>query len=394
MRKLVASAMTTALLMGSMITVAMANEQNTTPVQKGSLSSHSETSPFGVSSVESKNVQPTTYDNQKMPLETLREQKEQITAQINSTGFSALSLSEKLSLFKQSFELQKEIHNEYKTLILAFHVAVDLGGLEKTIYEEQSSLKKEYQSFEESLLKAKKNNHGEVVESKELLTEIMSLIKDNRSTGRQLQSMIDNKQKSLNAKEITVLQQVAINAIQKNEKKQAVESLSKILKLSEGDPDYLSLLYKLLNDEESYILFNNDLILLSEKYKQFEDSDEWYISLGELEEFMDIEIKKTKQENEEEEIIESISIEHNGNQLVYKNNQMTFNDVSIGNPSVWATTTSQEMYVNAEFIFEVFGYYTERSSQKEVLIINKPVFPIQEIDEFPVEELVNSIVKS
>lgn len=378
MKKLFVSILTIATVLGSTTTVGLAN--GVVKETSFKIGSSEKENPFGTNSRQSVWG---AVETAKTPLEKLSEEKSLLSTRLFSTEFPTLPISEQLSLLNHSFSLQQSIHGEYKTLLLSSNMTDDLDHLRETLQIEQRNMEKEIQLFEQILSLTKTDKKEEMVASKKELTNALKSLQTFRSSGRELRDMLSVKEKTLQASQIGVLQQVFTSSIEENQIEQAIDSLAKIVKLSEGDQDYVTFLHDLLKEDQSYLLWNNELLPLTDGFVKSEDH--FYVSVEELKKWMDVSLNTDKEKKE------VLTIGHLEHQALLDSKGVTFDGVSIGNPLVWKKDKSNKQYVDAEFIFELFGYQVTTDSNKKIMSVNKEIYPIEEMDELSVEDIVDSI---
>jgi hypothetical protein len=380
MNKLFVSILTTATMLGSFNTVSFANGVvNKTPL---SINNMEKENPFGTNSRQSFNLIKNTV---KTHLEKLTEEKSSLSTRLFSVEFPTLPLSEQLSLLKQSFSLQQSIHDEYKSQLLSSNMTPDVEHLETELQVEQRNMKKEMRLFEQILTSSGNQKEKELRSSKDQIKEVLKSLQAFRSSGSELQDMLTLKQKNLQANQISVLQQVVTSSIKENHLNQAIDSLSKIVKLSEGDQDYLSFLHELLKDHKSYVLWNHELISLQDDFVNV--NGRLYISTDELGKWMNVSLKKDK---EEKEVMTIKNMEH---QFRFDQDSIFIDGVSIGNPPVWKKDKTKKHYIDAEFLFELLGYQVTVDSEKNLITVTEAIYPIEEVDQLPADDIVNSFFR-
>ena len=167
---------------------------------------------------------------------------------------------------------------------------------------------------------------------------------------------------------------------------QAIESLAKIVKLSGGDQDYVNMLTELIEGNESFLLWNHELKKMEDPWLKSEEK--WYVSLDELKKWMEVSIQTSKEGEAK------VIITHKEQEVAYQGDNFFYDGVFIGTPSVWKADESGKAFLDAEFIFELFGYRFSPSTDDQLVRIEEPIYLKSEIDSMPVKEVVNAIYSS
>jgi len=338
-------------------------------------------------------IENTLHDKIKLSnLDILKMERENLTIRLSSTEFPTLSLSEQLDIIKTSFKTQNSIMNEYKNTLLSTQTSINKDHWIEVLQNEENTWLKNASFLEQVIsLTPQPTTKEKIIEHEEVLTQIISLMKDNRLKGRELEQIFVSKQRNSQVSQIGLLQKKVADSIRIKNEEEALDSLKTIVKLSAGDADYIQYLKLLLNKDSSYLIMDNDLFETESPFVISDDRKTWYISVDDLKEIMDINVVKNKKEAEMETNIDFIEVSHLNSTLIYNKDGMFLNGHSIGNPEVWKEDKTGRLYVNSKFLFELFGYTIVMSEQKNVITISKPVFPINEWDAVSVDELVKSI---
>ena len=374
MKKTFTSILTSALLIGNFATISLADE-----VPKGkptTSSSLTDESPFGT-----RLNQPITQPKQETAMERLTAKHETLSERLFSTEYPTLPLSEQISLLKESFSLKKQLHNEYLRLLMSSTSMTDTERIHQFMLTQQETINNELALLDQVIGLADSKQTKELQGMKEEIKSTIEMLQELRMTGRNLKEAVTIKEQTLQASQISILQQVVTTSIKEKEINKAIEALTKMVKLSQGDQDYVKFLKELLPKNQFYILWKHELFATNLK----EEDKTHYISTNELSRWFKTTV--AIEQNGEE----TITIQEGTRSVKFTTNGVYLNGVYIGVAS-WHKDETNQYYIDVEFILKAMSYELSMEHGENILSITKAVYPMEEVDLLPAETIIQSLL--
>jgi hypothetical protein len=331
----------------------------------------------------------TTQDSNQEVFKELKERKEMLEKTIYSPDFQKLTLGEKIVLLENYFSVRADIYKESQKTILS---ETDISELYKL---KDSLIKDSDRENEDNLLISKliqdlktkdvKSLKPEEIQSfKDKMKKLMMAYKDLREVGRDLYTLILTQIKTSNSNQITILNKLAQQLEIDGDKQEALELNKKMLKLTEGDIEIYKKVATLLSMEQKLFFFiDNEVVELSAPF--LSKNGGAYIDVLEVAKIKGFEVIQAP---------DKLTIKNGQNVLeINQKDQTAFlNGTPIGKNI--ALLENQKWYLPVQSLFEMFRYEVKWEAELKATMIQKEVYPLNEIDKFTADELVQHIFPS
>jgi Copper amine oxidase N-terminal domain len=331
----------------------------------------------------------TTQDSNQEVFKELKERKEMLEKTIYSPDFQKLTLGEKIVLLENYFSVRADIYKESQKTILS---ETDISELYKL---KDSLIKDSDRENEDNLLISKliqdlktkdvKSLKPEEIQSfKDKMKKLMMAYKDLREAGRDLYTLILTQIKTSNSNQITILNKLAQQLEIDGDKQEALELNKKMLKLTEGDIEIYKKVATLLSMEQKPFFFiDNEVVELSAPF--LSKNGGAYIDVLEVAKIKGFEVIQAP---------DKLTIKNGQNVLeINQKDQTAFlNGTPIGKNV--ALLENQKWYLPVKSLFEMFRYEVKWEAELKATMIQKEVYPLNEIDKFTADELVQHIFPS
>lgn len=308
---------------------------------------------------------------------------------IDSVDFKKLSFTKKSMLILEYFNLKTEIYKSEQKDIIASNDNIYLEKVKSSLISDSDNTYKDNELINQLVedlryLKSKSISEEELTKNKLVIENIVTSLKSFRKEGRNLDILISGKLKTVNANQVLLLDKFAQSTMLSGDNNRTLEIYKRVLNLTDGDLDTMNKISAILTfSNDNYFFIDHQLIVTNTPILQ--KSGISYINIDDLSSIENIGVMLT----EEKSIItitngiNTIIINKEQNSLYLNNIKLETNNFTL--------TQDKINYIPMVSFFNMLNYNVVGKNDVNDKIFFKQVYGLNEIDELPMESIINSM---
>lgn len=313
--------------------------------------------------------------NVKKIQEDLKIRNISLSKTIYGEDFSKMLLNERMKAVRDFFSVRSAIYKDNQKTMLASNDILQLEKMKNELTTESDKDNKDTTLISTLMNDVRTANlttkTAEELKSLELsLQETISAYQDLRSSGRNLERLVETQIKVFHSSQLQVLNKFSQQFDISGQKSEALEMNLKMLQLTAGDSDVFKEVTSMIKAEKKEFFFVDNEVVELEFPTEFRNGG-LYIDVADFAKITGFTVKNA----------EKLLVISNGVNVLVVNKETgnaEFNKQAVGKDLTFVK--DKKLYVPLRSVFNLFRYDVSWNKEIEQIVVNKLVYAENELD--------------